>query len=85
MGEKLINIDASQGRRGARRIVKAFIREGIVGKEDDVTVVLKQSDPRITSQGRTTRVEVLSIFRDGDGVRGEMDATTDTYRVKLLK
>jgi hypothetical protein len=83
MGEKLINIDALQGRRGARRIVNAFIKEGIVGKEDEITVVLKPADPKITSHGKTTKVEVLTVFRDGDGVRGEMDAVTDTYRVEL--
>ena len=83
--ERLVNIDASQGKRGAKRIVDAFIEEGIMGAEDDITVVLKQGDPRVTSYGKTTKVEVLTVFRDGDGVRGEMDATTDTYRVELPK
>lgn len=85
MAERLINIDVSQGKHGAKRIVNAFINEEIVSAEDDITVVLKQDDSKITSHGKTTKVEVLTIFRDGDGVRGEMDTTTDTYRVELPK
>lgn len=78
--ERILYIGATQRRR-AGRIVDAFVEEGIIGAEDDITAVLKPNDPKLRSHGKTTRVEVVTVFRDGE--KGPIDAVTDTYKVEF--
>jgi hypothetical protein len=77
--ERILIIGATQRRR-AERIVNAFVEEGIINAEDDITAVLKPNDPKLKPHGKTTKVEAITVFRDGDGV---MDAAADTYKVKF--
>lgn len=78
--ERLINVGVDQARR-VKRIVGALIEGGIVGERDDITVVLKNDEPKLVSRGKTTKIEVVTVFRDGE--KGPIDTITDTYRVKF--
>lgn len=78
--ERLINVDRSLD-NDVERLVEALVAKGAVGEKDDIRVVLEKDNPKLSTHGKKTKIEVTTVFRDGK--RGPMEAITEIYTVEF--